>query len=52
MEKVKIRKKIKRFEGRRDEHIAAGRPISAEMEDNVAKALTGKLEEIIGGSPK
>lgn len=51
MERIEIRKKIQKYEKRRDDFLEAGMPISAQMEDNVVKALTRKLEEKIGGSP-
>lgn len=47
-----IRRRIKRHEDVRDEHLAEDRPKSAEMEGRVISALYVKLEEALGGSPK
>lgn len=47
MTKTEIRKKIERFEKRRDDYLKAGMPVSAQCEDNVVKSLTKKLGEII-----
>lgn len=52
MTKQAIRTKIKRFQDASAAHLEKGRPISAEKEQNVADSLTGKLQEIIGGSEK
>lgn len=52
MTKSDLRKKITKYEERRDSELAANRPTSAEMEDRVVKSLKVKLEEMIGGSRK
>lgn len=52
MTKTDLRKKITKYQDRRDSELAANRPDSAEMEDRVVRSLKTKLEELIGGVKK